>query len=87
VVPGRTGKRQHPILNFEQADNFAISYYAAGQTQAKGLPFSEPPSIEPEPGAWREAGVSQVAIGDENVQTNIENVSGSTINVSLGRTN
>jgi hypothetical protein len=84
VVPGRTGKRQHPILNFEQADNFAISYYAAGQSQAKGLPFSEPPAIEPEPGAWRGAQVSQVAIGDDNVQTNIDNVAGSTITINLG---
>ncbi len=52
VVPGRTRNRQHPILHFEQADNFALAYYAGGETQPKGLPFDEEPEIEPEPGAW-----------------------------------
>jgi hypothetical protein len=52
VVPGRTGGRQHPILHFEQADNFALAYYAGGETQPKGLPFAGEPEIEPEPGAW-----------------------------------
>ena len=83
VVPGRTASRQHPILNFEQADNFALAYYAGGETQAKGLPFDQPPAIEPEPGAWR-GSVIQVAIGDHPIQTNIDNVSGSTIHINLG---
>ena len=52
VVPGRTGGRQHPILHFEQADNFALAYYAGGETQPKGLPFTGEPEIEPQPGAW-----------------------------------
>jgi hypothetical protein len=52
VVPGRTRDRQHPILHFEQADNFALAYYAGGETQPKGLPFTVEPEIEPEPGAW-----------------------------------
>lgn len=39
VVPGRTKKRQHPILHFEQADNFVLAYYAGGDPQPKGLPF------------------------------------------------
>lgn len=52
VVPGRTRGRQHPILHFEQADNFALAYYAGGETQPKGLPFTVEPEIEPEPGAW-----------------------------------
>jgi len=51
-VPQRTNGRQHPILNFEQADNFMLAYYAAGDTQPKGLPFAGQPEIEPEPGAW-----------------------------------
>ena len=78
VVPGRTGKRQHPILNFEKADNFAISYYAAGATQRKGLPFSEPPAIEPEPGAWRVTQVIQTAFGDNAILASISEVSGTT---------
>jgi hypothetical protein len=52
VVPGRTRGRQHPILHFEQADNFVLAYYAGGETQPKGLPFTAEPEIEPEPGAW-----------------------------------
>jgi len=52
VVPARTSGRQHPILHFEQADNFALAYYAGGETQPKGLPFAGEPEIEPEPGAW-----------------------------------
>ncbi len=52
VVPGRTQRRQHPILHFEQADNFVLAYYAGGAAQPKGLPFTGEPEIEPEPGAW-----------------------------------
>ncbi len=52
VVPERTGDRQHPVLHFEQADNFVLAYYAGGETQPKGLPFTTEPEIEPEPGAW-----------------------------------
>jgi hypothetical protein len=52
VVPGRTSGRQHPILQFEKADNFPLAYYAGGETQPKGVPFAGEPQIEPEPGAW-----------------------------------
>ncbi len=51
-VPGRTKGRQHPILHFEEADNFVLAYYAAGETEPKGLPIALEPEIEPEPGAW-----------------------------------
>ena len=54
AVPERTGGRQHPILHFEQADDFVLAYYAAGDVQPKGLPFAGQPEIEPEPGAWRD---------------------------------
>ncbi|MCI0520647.1 MAG: hypothetical protein L0Z70_10395, partial [Chloroflexi bacterium] len=47
-----TANRQTPVLHFEQADNFAVAYYAAGDPQPKGLPFAQP-VIEPAPGAWR----------------------------------
>lgn len=60
MVPGRTRQRQHPILHFEHADNFAVAYYAGGDPKPKGLPFDVEPEIEPEPGAWRpSAGVVQ----------------------------
>ena len=52
VVPGRTKGRQHPILHFEQADNFVLATYAGGETEPKGVPFAGEPQIEPEPGAW-----------------------------------
>jgi hypothetical protein len=50
MVPGRTQDRQHPVLHFEQADNFVVAHYAGGETQPKGLPFTTEPQIEPEPG-------------------------------------
>lgn len=60
MVPGRTRDKQHPILHFEHADNFAVAYYAGGDTQPKGVPFAVEPEIEPEPGAWRQStGVTQ----------------------------
>lgn len=62
MVPQRTKNRQHPILNFQQADNFVVAYYAGGETMPKALPFSSPPEIEPEPGAFnRQAAPSYYA--------------------------
>ncbi len=66
-VPQRTGNRQHPILHFDQADNFVVSYYAGGEKRPKGLPFpAESIQIEPQPGAWTLSGHFEgpVAIGD-----------------------
>jgi hypothetical protein len=50
MVPGRTHDKQHPVLHFEQADNFVLAYYAGGAAQPKALPFTVEPRIEPEPG-------------------------------------
>ncbi len=62
MVPQRTHDRQHPILNFQQADNFVVAYYAGGETTPKALSFSSPPQIEPEPGAFnRQAAPSYTA--------------------------
>ena len=61
-VPQRTRNRQHPILNFEQADNFAIAYYAGGDMTPKALPFDVKPEIEDEPGDFaRQAGSAYFA--------------------------
>ena len=69
-VPGRTDNRQHPILHFEHADNFAIAYYAGGDAQPKGLPFPEEPQIEPEPGAWTGINMQgQVVHGQQTIIT------------------
>ena len=51
VVPGRTGDKQHPILELERANNFRLAYYASGSAQPKGLPFTGKPEIEQAPGA------------------------------------
>jgi hypothetical protein len=53
MVPQRTKDRQHPILNFTQADNFVVAYYAGGEQAPKELPFTAEPEIEPEPGAFK----------------------------------
>ncbi|MDY7076489.1 MAG: caspase family protein [Chloroflexota bacterium] len=69
VVPGRTRDRQHPILHFEEADNFVLAYYAGGDAQPKGLPFDVEPEIEPKPGAW--TGINQRGQIVHGPQTNI----------------
>ena len=51
-VPVRTKERQHPVLNFDKADNFPVAYYAGGELKPKGTPFAMPAEIEPEPGQW-----------------------------------
>ena len=57
MVPRRTADRQHPIFNFDQADNFTVAYYAGGDEQPKALPFAEESvEIEPEPGQFNQRG-------------------------------
>lgn len=61
-VPRRTQDRQHPLLDFKEADNFILAYYAGGETAPKGLPFTGEPVIESAPGALaRQAGPSYSA--------------------------
>lgn len=91
MVPKRTKNKQHPILNFEQADNFVVAYYAGGDTQAKGLPFKEEEvEIEPEPGAF--AVFNQQGQIVHGPQTNIGTAQGPVFSgniqgpVSIGRT-
>lgn len=38
VVPKVTNDFQHPVMHFEQSDNFIVSYYAAGNKEPKELP-------------------------------------------------
>ena len=52
VVPRRTRGKQHPILTWEDGDNFRLAYYAGGELEPKGLPFEEEPEIESEPGEF-----------------------------------
>jgi Caspase domain len=68
VVPRRTRDRQHPILNFDQADNFELAYYAAGAAEPKGLPFTAEPEIESEPGDFNRQLMQHIeASGDRAV--------------------
>lgn len=71
-VPQRTKEQQHPILNFSQADNFVLAYYAGGETAPKGVPASAAnPVIEAEAGRLARTAVAQdkgtVVQGDGNV--------------------
>lgn len=49
TVPQYTKDRQNPVLQFGEADNFAVAYYAGGETKAKGLPAhaQRNPTVEP----------------------------------------
>lgn len=49
-VPELTEDRQHPVLRFQEADNFVVSYYAGGHATPKGSPFKTPLRIELAPG-------------------------------------
>jgi Caspase domain/Effector-associated domain 10 len=66
VVPKRTRDRQHPILNFEQADNFVLAYYAGGDKKPKGLPFEGEPEVDFEAAESQPRQVVQ-ALGDRSV--------------------
>jgi tetratricopeptide (TPR) repeat protein len=51
VVSKRTQNKQHPILDYQQADNFVVAYYAGGEVEPKGMPFEKTEiDIEPESG-------------------------------------
>lgn len=89
VVPRRTSDRQHPILNFDQADNFELAYYAGGEKEPKELPFTAEPEIESEPGEFNRqvinntqieaAGDRAVAIGGDAQGSTIITGDGNTI--------
>jgi hypothetical protein len=49
TVPRKTRDRQHPVFDFEQADNFPVAWYAGGDPAPKALPYPEP-VIEDQPG-------------------------------------
>jgi len=86
VVPQRTDNRQHPILKFEQSDNFILAYYAGGATEPKGLPFAAEPEIESEPGEFNRQIIQQTeASGDRAVAIG-GNVQGATIITGDGNT-
>lgn len=82
-VPKRTRDLQHPILNFEQADNFILAYYAGGETKPKGLPFEVSPEIEPEPGAFNRSPENG---GTHIIQTVSQDGSKNT-NINVGQIN
>lgn len=88
MVPGRTQDKQHPILHFEQADNFALAYYAGGASQPKALPFTNPPQIEPEPGVMdRERLQQQQRVSGAGAVGVMGNLRNSPIIAGSGNTN
>lgn len=90
VVLSRTHGKQHPILHFEQADNFVLAYYAGGETQSKGLPFTGTPEIEPSPGAQassRNTLQNAIITGGGNITvTGNGNLIGGNISIGDGNT-
>lgn len=47
-----TDNEQHPTMDFEKSDNFAVAYYAGGEKKRKGLPASiEKPKVQTDPGS------------------------------------
>lgn len=38
MVPQKTKDQQHPILHWEESDNFVVAYYASGEKEPKLLP-------------------------------------------------
>lgn len=90
MVPLRTGKQQHPIINdFTQADNFKVAYYAGGESQIKGLPFAvESIEIESEPGTFNQERIALDQRGQtvHGPQTNITGpVHGSVYSGNIGQ--
>lgn len=69
VVPKRTADKQHPVLNYHQADNYVLAYYAGGDTEPKKLPFGEP-EIESFPGEFNRE-IMQIVGGDYTSGTKI----------------
>lgn len=88
-VPQRTGDKQHPLLNYEQADNFVVAYHSGGEVQAKGVPARLKPEnveIEPEPGAFAGLTINQQGQIVRGNQLNITGtVSGPVVGGNVGR--
>ncbi|MEM7133594.1 MAG: caspase family protein [Chloroflexota bacterium] len=75
TVPHHTNNKQNPILNFKDADNFIVAYYAGGESKPKGLPVSaqrKPYDVEAEnresPTGFSitHSGSGGTAVGDHN---------------------
>lgn len=59
TVPQYTSDKQNPVLHFDQADNFVVGYYAAGDTRPKGLsPQDQRRAISPAAEATRQPGAT-----------------------------
>ncbi len=83
VIPRRTEGRkygtQHPVLNFEKADNFVVAYYAGGDDQPKRLPFPELEVEKPEAALQPIGSGATIDQRDQTVhgkQTNIGSITG-----------
>ena len=85
-VPLRTGDKQHPLLNYEQADNFVVAFHSGGEVQAKGLPSRlQNVEIEPEPGAFQAAIDQRGQTVTGNQQNITGNVTGPVVAGNVGQ--
>ncbi|RLT37445.1 MAG: caspase family protein [Chloroflexi bacterium] len=85
-VPQRTGEKQHPILNYKEADNFVVAFYAGGEAKAKGLPTRlQKVEIEPTPGAFQAAINQRRQTVTGNQQNITGNVTGPVIGGNVGQ--
>jgi uncharacterized caspase-like protein len=87
-VPRLTQHRQHPIIHWEESDNFIVAYYASGQLKPKRLPDEfmevETPETKPEPKTeiiYNQSG--QTVKNQTNIQGGVHLGSGSTVNFGI----
>ena len=80
VVPALTNDKQHPVLDIDNADNFALAYYAGGELLPKGLPpeLASKPHIEARPGELNGNIAQTIASGERSVAVG-GSIQGSTI--------
>lgn len=76
---------QHPMTDFEQSDNFVLSYYAGGNKVPKGLPKAiANPKVQTSPGSDNMTVFDQ---RDWNNIRNVTNVQGNQVNYYGNTTN
>jgi hypothetical protein len=75
AVRERTNKKQNPVTDFRDATDFALAYYAGGDSTPKAPPFTDmqvesvPGELNPNPRiTWNIGGDSMIAARDINIK-------------------